>query len=97
MKLCNFEVGLDRPLFLIAGPCVIESRQLALDVAPGKNGSAHGALHAEATRGCVSTNLAQSDGEHANGSFDSGAQPAYVLRQDIALGKVELPHRVAPS
>ncbi|MBI5791679.1 MAG: 3-deoxy-8-phosphooctulonate synthase [Rhodocyclales bacterium] len=33
MKLCGFEVGSDRPLFLIAGPCVIESRQLALDTA----------------------------------------------------------------
>ena len=33
MKLCGFEVGLDRPLFLIAGPCVIESEQLALDSA----------------------------------------------------------------
>jgi 2-dehydro-3-deoxyphosphooctonate aldolase (KDO 8-P synthase) len=33
MKLCNFEVGLDRPLFLIAGPCVIESPQMALDTA----------------------------------------------------------------
>ncbi|MCU7930587.1 MAG: 3-deoxy-8-phosphooctulonate synthase [Candidatus Thiodiazotropha sp. (ex Codakia rugifera)] len=33
MKLCNFEVGLDSPLFLIAGPCVIESEQLALDSA----------------------------------------------------------------
>jgi 2-dehydro-3-deoxyphosphooctonate aldolase (KDO 8-P synthase) len=33
MKLCGFEVGLDRPFFLIAGPCVIESRQLALDTA----------------------------------------------------------------
>ncbi len=33
MKLCEFEVGLDRPLFLIAGPCVIESEQLALDTA----------------------------------------------------------------
>jgi len=33
MKLCNFEVGLDKPLFLIAGSCVIESRQLALDTA----------------------------------------------------------------
>ncbi|MDP2693684.1 MAG: 3-deoxy-8-phosphooctulonate synthase, partial [Gallionella sp.] len=30
MKLCSFEVGLDRPLFLIAGPCVIESQQMAL-------------------------------------------------------------------
>ena len=33
MKLCGFEAGLRHPLFLIAGPCVIESRQLALDVA----------------------------------------------------------------
>jgi 2-dehydro-3-deoxyphosphooctonate aldolase (KDO 8-P synthase) len=33
MKLCGFEAGLDRPLFLIAGPCVIESEQLALDTA----------------------------------------------------------------
>ena len=33
MKLCGFEVGLERPIFLIAGPCVIESEQLALDTA----------------------------------------------------------------
>ena len=33
MKLCGFEAGLEHPLFLIAGPCVIESRQLALDTA----------------------------------------------------------------
>ena len=33
MKLCGFEVGLDHPLFLIAGPCVIESREMALDTA----------------------------------------------------------------
>jgi 2-dehydro-3-deoxyphosphooctonate aldolase (KDO 8-P synthase) len=33
MKLCGFDVGLERPFFLIAGPCVIESRQLALDTA----------------------------------------------------------------
>ncbi|BCX87802.1 2-dehydro-3-deoxyphosphooctonate aldolase [Methylomarinovum tepidoasis] len=33
MNLCGFEAGLDRPLFLIAGPCVIESEQLALDTA----------------------------------------------------------------
>jgi 2-dehydro-3-deoxyphosphooctonate aldolase (KDO 8-P synthase) len=33
VKLCGFDVGLDRPLFLIAGPCVIESRQMALDTA----------------------------------------------------------------
>jgi 2-dehydro-3-deoxyphosphooctonate aldolase (KDO 8-P synthase) len=33
MKLCGFEVGPDRPFFLIAGPCVIESEALVLDVA----------------------------------------------------------------
>ncbi|MDO5687045.1 MAG: 3-deoxy-8-phosphooctulonate synthase [Neisseria sp.] len=33
MKLCHFEIGLNRPFFLIAGPCVIESEQLALDTA----------------------------------------------------------------
>ena len=33
MKLCGFEVGLDQPFFLIAGPCVVESEQLQLDVA----------------------------------------------------------------
>ncbi|HHJ39179.1 MAG: 2-dehydro-3-deoxyphosphooctonate aldolase [Methylothermaceae bacteria B42] len=33
MKLCGFEAGLDQPIFLIAGPCVIESEQLALDTA----------------------------------------------------------------
>ncbi|MBT8121787.1 MAG: 3-deoxy-8-phosphooctulonate synthase [Gammaproteobacteria bacterium] len=33
MKLCDFEAGLEHPLFLIAGPCVIESEQLALDTA----------------------------------------------------------------
>jgi 2-dehydro-3-deoxyphosphooctonate aldolase (KDO 8-P synthase) len=33
VKLCGFEVGLDHPLFLIAGPCVIESREMALDTA----------------------------------------------------------------
>lgn len=33
MKLCGFDIGLDRPFFLIAGPCVIESEQLQMDTA----------------------------------------------------------------
>jgi 2-dehydro-3-deoxyphosphooctonate aldolase (KDO 8-P synthase) len=33
MKLCGFEAGIDRPFFLISGPCVVESEQLQLDVA----------------------------------------------------------------
>ena len=33
MKLCGYEVGLHQPFFLIAGPCVIESEQMAMDTA----------------------------------------------------------------
>ena len=33
MKLCDFHVGLDKPFFLIAGPCVVESEQLQMDTA----------------------------------------------------------------
>ena len=33
MKLCGFEIGARQPFFLIAGPCVIESRQMVLDIA----------------------------------------------------------------
>ena len=33
MKLCGFEAGLDQPFFLIAGPCVVESREMAMDTA----------------------------------------------------------------
>ncbi|MBV6305281.1 3-deoxy-8-phosphooctulonate synthase [Candidimonas humi] len=33
MRLCNFEAGLNQPFFLIAGPCVVESRQMAFDTA----------------------------------------------------------------
>jgi len=33
VKLCGFDVGLERPLFLIAGPCVVESRELQIDTA----------------------------------------------------------------
>ncbi len=33
MKLCGFDVGIDQPLFLIAGPCVVESLQLQIDTA----------------------------------------------------------------
>ena len=42
MRLCGFEAGLEHPLFLIAGPCVIEGEQLAMDTA--------GALHEMTTR-----------------------------------------------
>ena len=40
MKLCGFEAGVDRPLFLIAGPCVIESERLAMETADTLRGIA---------------------------------------------------------
>ena len=43
MNLCGFEVGLEQPFFLIAGPCVIESEQLAMDTA-GRLGETCAAL-----------------------------------------------------
>jgi 2-dehydro-3-deoxyphosphooctonate aldolase (KDO 8-P synthase) len=43
VKLCGFDVGLDRPMFLIAGPCVVESQALQVDVA-GKLKEITGAL-----------------------------------------------------
>ena len=33
MKLCHFNVGIKYPLFLIAGPCVIESEEMVIEVA----------------------------------------------------------------
>jgi 2-dehydro-3-deoxyphosphooctonate aldolase (KDO 8-P synthase) len=42
MKLCGFDVGLDRPFFLIAGPCVIESKDLAHETAGRLKEIAHG-------------------------------------------------------
>jgi 2-dehydro-3-deoxyphosphooctonate aldolase (KDO 8-P synthase) len=33
MKLCGFEVGLDKPFFLMAGPCIVESESMAIDTA----------------------------------------------------------------
>ena len=37
MKLCGFDIGLDRPFFLIAGPCVLEGEQMAVDIASAKS------------------------------------------------------------
>jgi 2-dehydro-3-deoxyphosphooctonate aldolase (KDO 8-P synthase) len=45
MKLCGFDVGLQRPFFLIAGPCVIESEQLQMDVAGTAQGNHRFAGH----------------------------------------------------
>jgi 2-dehydro-3-deoxyphosphooctonate aldolase (KDO 8-P synthase) len=38
MKLCDFDIGIDKPFFLIAGTCVIESEQMAIDTAPYPKG-----------------------------------------------------------
>lgn len=63
MKLCGFEVGLDRPFFLIAGPCVVESEQLQMDTA--------GALK-EMTAALGIPFIFKSSFDKANRSSDSG-------------------------
>ena len=37
MKLCGFDVGLDQPFFLMAGPCVIESEEMVMEIAREMN------------------------------------------------------------
>ena len=63
MKLCGFEAGLDRPFFLIAGPCVVESEQLQMDTA--------GALK-EMTAALGIPFIFKSSFDKANRSSDSG-------------------------
>ena len=40
MRLCDFDVGIDRPFFLIAGPCVVESESLVVEIADALHESA---------------------------------------------------------
>jgi 2-dehydro-3-deoxyphosphooctonate aldolase (KDO 8-P synthase) len=63
MQLCGFDVGLTRPFFLIAGPCVIESMQLQIDTA--------GTL-AEVTRALGIPFIFKSSFDKANRSSDTG-------------------------
>jgi 2-dehydro-3-deoxyphosphooctonate aldolase (KDO 8-P synthase) len=63
MKLCNFDIGLDYPFFLIAGPCVIESEQLQMDTA---------GLLKEVTASLGIPFIFKSSFDKANRSSDSG-------------------------
>ncbi len=85
MKLCGFEVWLDQPLFVIAGPCVIESRQMAFDTA--------GALK-ELCAGLDIPFIYKSSYDKANRSSgasfrgpgrDAGLQILADVRQDIGV------------
>ncbi len=85
MKLCGFEVGLDKPFFLIAGPCVIESEQMALDTA---------GLLKEITAGLGIPFIYKSSFDKANRSsgssfrglgMDKGLQILATVRQTIGV------------
>ena len=98
MRLCGFEVGLDRPLFLIAGPCVIESRELAFDTA--------GRLH-EICRGLGLNFIYKSSYDKANRSsgksfrglgMDTGLAILADVRKELGvpvLTDVHAEHEVA--
>lgn len=85
MKLCDFEIGLERPLFLIAGPCVVESEQLQMDTA--------GALR-EITRALGISFIFKSSYDKANRSsgssfrgpgMDKGLEILAKVRRELGL------------
>ncbi|MGZ5183315.1 MAG: 3-deoxy-8-phosphooctulonate synthase [Ramlibacter sp.] len=80
MKLCGFEVGLDRPFFLIAGPCVVESEQLQMDAA--------GTLK-EITQALGIPFIFKSSFDKANRSSDSGFRGLGMERGLDILAKVK--------
>ena len=80
MKLCGFDVGLDRPFFLIAGPCVVESEQLQMDTA--------GHLQ-EITRALGIPFIFKSSYDKANRTSDSGFRGLGTERGLEILAKVK--------
>ena len=80
MKLCGFEVGLDQPFFLIAGPCVVESEQLQMDTA--------GALKALCQELGVSF-IFKSSYDKANRTSESGFRGPGMERGLEILAKVK--------
>jgi 2-dehydro-3-deoxyphosphooctonate aldolase (KDO 8-P synthase) len=80
MNLCGFEVGLDRPFFLIAGPCVVESEQLQMDTA--------GALK-EITAGLGIPFIFKSSYDKANRSSGSSFRGPGMARGLQILAKVK--------
>jgi len=96
VQLLDFEVGADQPLFLIAGPCVIESRQLALDTA--------GALH-ELTQRLGVPFIYKSSFDKANRSsgssfrgpgLDEGLRILQAVRADIGVPVLTDVHEDTP-
>ncbi|NBS46429.1 MAG: 3-deoxy-8-phosphooctulonate synthase [Betaproteobacteria bacterium] len=79
MKLCDFEIGLERPFFLIAGPCVVESEQLQMDTA--------GAL-CEVTRALGIPFIFKSSYDKANRSSGSSFRGPGMQRGLEILAKV---------
>ncbi|HVE52649.1 MAG TPA: 3-deoxy-8-phosphooctulonate synthase [Ramlibacter sp.] len=79
MKLCGFDVGLDKPFFLIAGPCVVESEQLQMDTA--------GTLR-EMTAALGIPFIFKSSFDKANRSSDSGFRGLGMAKGLEILGKV---------
>jgi 2-dehydro-3-deoxyphosphooctonate aldolase (KDO 8-P synthase) len=80
MKLCDFHVGLDKPFFLIAGPCVVESEQLQMDTA--------GALK-EITAGLGIPFIFKSSYDKANRSSGTSFRGPGMARGLEILGKVK--------
>src|SRR5690606_26982182 len=85
MRLCNFEAGLDRPLFLIAGPCAIESLELAIDTA-GRLRETTSALGAPFIYKSPSVKANRSSGKSFRGpGLDEGLKILDTVRSRIGV------------
>ncbi|MCG8015356.1 MAG: 3-deoxy-8-phosphooctulonate synthase [Candidatus Thiodiazotropha sp. 'RUGA'] len=96
MKLCDFEIGLKRPLFLIAGPCVIESEQLAMDSA-GELKELCGALQIPFIYKSSFDKANRSSAESYRGpGMEQGMQILQKVRQELAVPVLTDVHEDTP-
>jgi 2-dehydro-3-deoxyphosphooctonate aldolase (KDO 8-P synthase) len=93
MNLCGFDVGLERPLFLIAGPCVVESEQLQIDVA-GRLKEIAGALGVPFIFKSSYDKANRSSGTSYRGpGMDKGLEILAKVRRELALPVLTDVHR----
>ena len=95
MKVAGFEIGLDRPFFLIAGPCAIESRQMALDTA-GSLKEICGALGIPFIYKSSFDKANRSSGESFRGpGMDGGLKILEEVRREIGVPVLTDVHEIA--
>ncbi|MCG7906279.1 MAG: 3-deoxy-8-phosphooctulonate synthase, partial [Candidatus Thiodiazotropha taylori] len=96
MKLCDFEIGLNRPLFLIAGPCVIESEQLAMDSAGELKALCEGLQIPFIYKSSFDKANRSSAESYRGPGMEQGMQILQKVRQELALPVLTDVHEDTP-